>query len=64
MSLTALSKALRTEQAPCLSMCMPDIPDVGFKFNPPESKHNPLPTRLIKSSSYFPPFHSKLTKIG
>jgi hypothetical protein len=43
---------------------MPDIPDVGFKFNPPASKHSPFPIILIKSSFYLPPFHYKLTKIG
>lgn len=47
LSLTAASKALKTEQEPCLSLCIPAMPEVGFKFNPPASKHRPLPTKLI-----------------
>lgn len=56
-NLTALSKALRTEQAPCLSLCIPDIPEVGLRFKPPESKVRPLPTKLTKGSSTSPPLH-------
>jgi hypothetical protein len=40
-----VSNALKTEAAPCLSICIYLIPVLGFKFNPPESKQTPFPTK-------------------
>lgn len=49
------SKALNTEVAPCLSICISLIPVVGFKFNPPVSKQTPFPTNECHySDSGFP----------
>lgn len=52
LSLATLYKALRTDVAPCLSICIYLIPDVGFKFNPPESKHTPFPTNDVHYDDY------------
>jgi|JI7StandDraft_1071085.scaffolds.fasta_scaffold1580441_1 hypothetical protein len=48
-NLAALYIALKTEAAPCLSICIYFIPAVDFKLRPPESKHTPFPTNDIHS---------------
>ena len=56
--------ALKTEQAPCLSLCIPAIEGPGLRFKPPVSKHTPLPTRLMKSLLEGSPLYYKLTIAG
>lgn len=63
-NLAALYIALKTDAAPCLSICIYLIPEVGFRFSPPESKHTPFPTKDVHCDDYLFPSYAKLMNIG
>lgn len=46
-SFVMLYKALRTDAAPCLSICISLIPAVDLRLRPPESKQTPFPTNEV-----------------